>query len=235
MTAPLFYTDVVPDAGTVVLPEADARHAAALRLHPGETALLCDGAGRVARTTVAAVGTRGLELQVVAVSGVPAPRPIRVVQAVPKGERADLAVELLTETGATEIVPWRSQRAVADWRGKEQAKRQRWLRVARAAGMQSRRTHLPRVTDLAIGLPEVIGHGLVLHEEAATDLFDLDLPPGPLTVVVGPEGGLTASEVAGLQEQGAQVVGLGPLILRTSTAGAAACVWIRGFEKRRSA
>ncbi len=234
MTAPLFYVDRVATA-RVVLTGDDARHAGVLRLRSGEPVLVSDGKGRLGHGTVAAISPRRLEIDVDQVSAVPEPAVVRVVQGLPKGERGDLAVELLTETGVSEIVPWQSQRTVADWRGKEQSKLQRWQRVARAAGMQSRRPFLPRVMPLCTGLPDFVGRAFVLHEEADLDLFAVDLTTGPVTVVVGPEGGLTDQEVTAMQDAGAQVVGLGTAIMRTSTAGAAACVWIRGFEMRARA
>lgn len=232
MTPPLFYAEVVPDAGVVVLSGEPARHAGALRMHPGEQVIVGDGAGRIGHGIVTDVRRDHVEVGLESVRVLTAPRELRVVQGLPKGERGDLAVELLTETGATAIVPWAAQRAVADWRGKEQAKRQRWQRVARAAAMQSRRAFLPVVEPLVTGIPPLRGSGLVLHEGADSSLFAIDPPEGPVTVVVGPEGGLAEAEVAALRDQGALVVGLGDRILRTSTAGAAACVWIRGLESR---
>lgn len=233
MTAPLFYADEVPASGLMHLTGDDARHASsAMRLSAGEAVLISDGAGRVGTCTVIGADRRDVTLRVVEVAEHTPPREVRVVQAVPKAERGDLAVELLTETGASTIVAWTSQRTVADWRGKEQAKLQRWRRVAAAAAKQSRRVYLPQVADVVTGIPQIVGSGLVLHEEAAESLFEVDLPPGPITVFVGPEGGLTEAEVGALVKAGARTVRLGREILRTSTAGAAACVWIRGFDKR---
>lgn len=234
MTAPLFYVDALPESRRVQLTGEDARHAAgSLRLRVGEPVLVGDGHGRTGQALVVAVQPKAVEVEIAAVTRTPAPRAIRVVQALPKGDRADLVVELLTETGVSEIVPWQSTRSVPDWRGKEHAKVQRWQRVARAAAMQSRRTWLPQV--LPLNTLDHAGQVLVLHEETTDTLYDVDLASGPITVVVGPEGGLTDDEVAGLQDQGARIVGLGPTIMRTSTAGAAACVWIRGFEMRSRA
>ncbi len=227
MTAPLFYAEL--RSGEVVLTGDEARHAAgSMRLRAGEPILVCDGAGQVAACSVRSVDRRSVVAQVESVRVVPEPREVTVVQAIPKGERGDLAVELLVETGASRIVPWKSARTVADWRGKEAAKVERWRRVALAAAKQSRRAWLPRVEQLLVGVPEAT---FVLHEDAEVTLFEVELPPGPLTVVVGPEGGLTDDEVAGM---GGLAVRLGPEILRTSTAGAAACVWIRGREQSRT-
>ena len=234
MTAPLFYVENLPDTGTVTLAGEAARHAvSAMRLSPGETVLVGDGHGSLAACTVLSSDRRaGLTAQVGAVEEVPAARRITVVQAIPKGERGDLCVELLTETGVSVIVPWASARAVADWRGKENGKVQRWRRVARAAAKQARRAYIPEVADPVTGIPESGPQCLVLHEDAPDSLFDIELPQGPMSVVVGPEGGLTEQEVTALAAQGAHPVRLGAEILRTSTAGAAACLWIRGLEKR---
>lgn len=233
MTAPLFYVDEVDDSGSVVLRGDEARHlSSAMRITVGESVLVGDGRGRLARCVVHGVHRGEIVLAIAGVDDLPPARALTVVQAVPKGERGDLAVELLTEAGVSEIVPWQSMRTVSDWRGKEQVKRQRWERVARAAAKQSRRAWLPTIGDHVTGLPHVAGTTLILHEEAAASLFELDLPTGPMTVVVGPEGGLADQEVAGLVNSGARAVRMGPEILRTSTAGAAACVWIRGLEMR---
>ena len=231
MTAPLFYVDSVPGSGRVWLEGPDARHAVgALRLQAGEQVLLGDGAGTMADSTVTAADRRGgLELEVLGTRHDPEPRSLTVFQAIPKGDRADLAVELLTETGVSRIVPWSSQRTVANWTGKSEAKRERWQRVARAAAMQSRRAYLPVVE--APGSPTGSGACLVLHEDARQSLFTFSPPPGPLTVVVGPEGGLAPEEVETLTGRGAVALNLGTLIMRTSTAGAAACVWLRGLEQ----
>ena len=234
MTAPLFYADAVPAAGPLSISGAEAHHAgSAMRLVPGDPVLVSDGRGVLATCRVTESG-RGapMVVEVLEVEHVAAGRPITVVQAIPKGERADLAVELLAEAGAAAVVPWASQRTVAQWRGKENAKLERWRRVARAASKQSRRAHMLSVRPLCTGIPEVSGPTFVLHEQAGDCLYRLDPPAGPLSVIVGPEGGLADEEVRALVAEGARPVRLGPEILRTSTAGAAACLWLKGWEIR---
>lgn len=234
MTAPLFYAQFDPSASTVTLTGDQARHAAgAVRLRAGEPVLVGDGRGTVATCTVLSCDRRaGVALSVEGVARVEPLRQVTVVQAAPKGDHADLAVDLLTQTGASAIVPWLSSRCVVDWRGKEQAKLRRWRAVARAAAQQSRRAHLPLITDVVRGLPTPEGRAFILHEDAEGSLFDAQVGQGPLTVVVGPEGGLTEEEVAALRSTGGTPVTLGRSILRSSAAGAAACVWIRGLENR---
>jgi 16S rRNA (uracil1498-N3)-methyltransferase len=224
MTAPLFYAKL-PESGEVTLLGDEARHAgSAMRLRPGQQVLVCDGAGRVGTCLVTAADRRSVTARIDAILHVEAPPELTVIQALPKGERGELAVELLTETGVSRIVPWASARTVADWRGKEAAKVDRWRRVAFAAAKQARRAHLPQVADLLVGVPEAT---FVLHEDASQQLYRMDLPVGPITVVVGPEGGLTDDEI---EAMGGVPVRLGSEILRTSTAGAAACLWIRGVQ-----
>ena len=233
MTAPLFYVDEVSRQGMLSIRGDEAKHASsALRIAAGEHVLVGDGRGTVARCTVQRADRSHIEVRINEVDEVPVARGLTVVQAIPKGERGDLAVELLTEAGVSAIVPWQSDRTVSDWRGKEVAKRQRWERVARAAAKQSRRAWIPHIHDRAVATPPVRGTTWILHEDAADSMFGLDLPTGPLTVVVGPEGGLTEQELADLRRAGGLAVRMGPEIMRTSTAGAAACVWIRGLEKR---
>lgn len=234
MTAPLFYVDEVAAGGSLTIRGDEARHAAsAMRIGVGETVWVGDGRGTVAHGTVRQAERAHLVVTVDEVTEVPAARELTVVQAIPKGERGDLAVELLTEAGVSGIVPWQSARTVSDWRGKHAAKRKRWERVARAAAKQARRAWVPRIHEYTAGAPPLTGTSLVLHEDATDSLFALDLDTDPLTVVVGPEGGLTDQEVDALLAAGGRAVRMGPEIMRTSTAGAAACVWIRGLEMRQ--
>jgi 16S rRNA (uracil1498-N3)-methyltransferase len=209
----------------------EAHHAVAVRrLRVGESVVLTDGAGTSVVGEVASTGKRVFTVTVASVSVDPAPDPaVDVVQAIPKGDRGELAVEVLTEVGVARIVPWAASRSVALWKG-ERADRSlaRWRATAREAAKQARRSWLPEVTPLAstaevASLLAVADLAVVLHEEASTPLAGLDVPPsGRITVVVGPEGGLADDEVAAFIGAGAVAVRLGAEVLRTSTAGVAA-------------
>ena len=112
---PVFYAGRAELTGDViVLSGPEGRHAAAVRrLRPGERADVGDGAGLVAECVVAAHTDRGLELAVRARREVPRPDPsITVVQAIPKGDRGELAVEEMTEVGVDRIMPWAAERCV---------------------------------------------------------------------------------------------------------------------------
>ncbi len=213
---------------TVVVDGAEAHHAVAVRrLAVGERVLLTDGAGRLAEGEVTATGKARLDVEVREVSAVPEPVPhVVVVQALPKGDRGELAVEVLTEIGVARIVPWAAARSVAVWRGERADKSlARWRATAREAAKQSRRAWFPEVSPLAstaeaVRLVAEAPLALVLHEEAAAPL-PTDVPDR-VVLVVGPEGGLAPEELAAFEEAGARTVRLGSEVLRTSTAGLAA-------------
>ena len=208
----------------------EAHHAVAVRrLREGEPVVLTDGAGTRATGAVASTGKRVFGVSIEAVEEVARPRPsVTVVQALPKGDRGELAVEVLTEVGVDRIVPWAAARSVAVWRGERAAKSHaKWAATAREAAKQARRAWHPSVAPLAstaevAALVASADLALVLHEEASTGVGALDVPAGELLVVVGPEGGLTDEEVAAFEAAGAGAVRLGAEVLRTSTAGVAA-------------
>ncbi len=229
--APLFLVDEVPETDELLVGGAEGRHAVdVLRLSPGERVCVGDGRGVVADGEVLAAGAGGLRVRVLARHEVPAATPeLVLVQALPKGDRGPLAVELATELGADRIVPWTASRCVTRWREDRAAKGvAKWRSAARAAAKQSRRARLPEVTEVmstreVCGLLGEADLALVLHEQARRPLTGLDVPAtGTVAVVVGPEGGLTDGEVVAFRAAGAHAVRLGPEVLRTSTAGAAA-------------
>ena len=153
---------------------------------------------------------------------------VTVVQAIPKGERAELAVEVLTEVGVDRIVPWAAARCVGTWRGDRAAKSlAKWRATAREAGKQSRRAWLPEVTEMATTaeVAALVGGGRPGRRAARGGggpdrrRWHLD-GVRSILVVVGPEGGITDEELA--QLGAAHVVRMGESVLRTSTAGVAA-------------
>ncbi|MGY1820957.1 16S rRNA (uracil(1498)-N(3))-methyltransferase [Geodermatophilus sp. SYSU D00079] len=228
--SPLFLLDELPDAEELLVDGAEGRHAVdVLRLTPGESVRVGDGRGTVVDGEVAAAGPQGLRVRVSARHEVPPPAlQLVLVQALPKGERGPLAVELATELGVDRIVPWAAARCVTRWREDRAAKGvAKWRAAARAASKQSRRPRVPEVTDVmttrqVCGALADVDLALVLHEQARHPLSRVDLPAtGTIAVVVGPEGGLSDGEVVALSAAGARPVRLGPEVLRTSTAGAA--------------
>ncbi|MFH8368984.1 16S rRNA (uracil(1498)-N(3))-methyltransferase [Streptomyces sp. NPDC018031] len=248
MTAPVFVVDSVPGAGEFVLDGPEGRHAVSVRrLRPGEEVVLTDGEGAWAEGVVlAAEGKDRLVLRVAGgrmVDAEPAPR-ITVVQALPKGDRGELAVETMTETGVDAIVPWTASRCITQWRGDRGAKSlAKWRATAREAGKQSRRVRFPRVLE-PMGTKQVAellagaDFAAVLHEDrdaGSAPLATAELPAsGGIVLVVGPEGGVSPEELAVFAAAGAAPYRLGPSVLRTSTAGTAAVALLLGRTGRWS-
>jgi 16S rRNA (uracil1498-N3)-methyltransferase len=218
-------------SGQLLLDGDEGRHAALVRrLGPGEQVVVTDGAGLTLDGVVAAATRASLTLDVVGVREQPAPQPrLTVVQALPKGDRGELAVETMTEVGVDVIVPWAAERCVTRWRDERGAKAlERWRGTAREAAKQSRRAHWPTVAPLAgadavADLLAAAALAVVLHEEAAEPLAAIAVPAaGDVVVVVGPEGGLSPAELERFASAGGAAHRLGPTVLRTSTAGAVA-------------
>ena len=232
MTPPLFLLDVIPDGEWAVLDGPEGRHAATVkRLRPGEAVLLGDGRGGLAHAVVAATGRDVVELTLADRATVPAPSPrVVVAQALVKGERGELAVELATEAGVDEIVPWTAARCVVRWAdGARGAKGlARWRATVREAAKQARRAWVPPVaepvsTGALVSRVAAADCALVLHESATAALTEVALPAdGEILLVVGPEGGVTDDEMLLLTAAGATAVRLGPEVLRASTAAAVA-------------
>jgi 16S rRNA (uracil1498-N3)-methyltransferase len=216
---------------SVVLEDDEGHHAAVVRrVTVGEQVLLTDGAGTVARCRVTEVARGTLTADVLDVQVRPAERPrLTVVQAIPKGERGELAVEMLTEVGADVIVPWAAARSIARWKGDRGDKAlAKWRNAAREAAKQSRRPWFPEVSELAttadvVQLLAAASVRVVLHEAASGPLADVPVPGrGEIVIVVGPEGGITEEELGAFGSVGAEPLRLGSSVLRSSTAGVAA-------------
>jgi 16S rRNA (uracil1498-N3)-methyltransferase len=221
---------------------AEGRHAVAVRrLTVGEPVVLTDGAGAgVSGSVAGVVGKDVLEVRVAALLAEPEPElRVVVVQALPKGDRGELSVELMTEVGVDEVVPWAASRCITQWKGERGEKALgKWRATAREAGKQSRRLRFPVVRDpmstrQVAALLSGAALGAVLHEEGSLPLASAELPPrGDLVLVVGPEGGVSADELARFAEAGAAPYRLGASVLRTSTAGVAAGALLLGRSGR---
>jgi 16S rRNA (uracil1498-N3)-methyltransferase len=237
MAAPLFYVDTLPETGALAVVGGDEGfHAATVRrIRLGEQLLLGDGAGGLAGCVVEQAGRDGLSARVVDRWSVEPPQPpVTVVQALPKAERSELAIELATEAGADAFVAWQAARCVARWGDGARVEKglRRWRAVVRSAARQSRRAHIPPVEgvlstrELIERVRDEVASGavvLTLHESATGQLAKLSLAQAnSVILLVGPEGGIAPDEIAALTDAGAVAMRLGPTVLRTSTAAAVA-------------
>lgn len=212
----------------LVLDGAEGRHAAVVRrIGPGERVRLSDGRGAWAEGPVVTASKGGVTVAVDERGSTPPADPrVVVVQAVPKGERAELAVEMLTEVGVDVIVPWNAERS--QFRANPERVEKtlaKWRAWAFEASKQSRRTWFAEVAPIATTaeVAELLAGAalpVVLHEEATTPLASLEPPAtGDIVIVIGPEGGIAPTE---LKTFDIDPVRLGDTVLRTSTAGVAA-------------
>lgn len=241
MSSALFYVDVLPEAGERVVVDGDEGfHAANVRrIRVGEELDIGDGAGAVAHCVVEDVAKGRLEARLMTRRTVDPPTPtVTVVQALPKSDRSELAIELATEAGADSFIAWQSQRCVARWEGSAKVDKglRRWQAVARSAARQSRRPYIPTVTsvlstaDLVDAVSAAVDSRavvLALHESATGPLTAPAMTArleqaGAVFLLVGPEGGISDDEIEALTRAGATAVRLGPSVLRTSTAAAVA-------------
>lgn len=253
MSPPLFLVAAGELGGDqVVLSGPEGKHAAAVRrLRPGETVDLADGAGQRARCTVSQVASdrTSVTFSPQEIWTDPHPQPVlTVIQALPKGEDAELAVELLTEAGVDRIVPWEAQRCVARWRaegGRMDKALRKWRTTARESAKQSRRSRIPEVTELVRGhaVTDVLARAdlaLVLDSAEGADGVGVPVPlptvtppaNGEVVVLVGPEGGFSPAEYQACAAVPAQPVRLGSAVLRSATAGFAALTLLQAGSGR---
>jgi 16S rRNA (uracil1498-N3)-methyltransferase len=233
LSAPVFVLEGVAlrSGATVVLDGPEGRHAATVqRLGVGERLVVTDGVGTSAAGIVTRAERDRLEVEIgdVVLAGPPQPRLV-VVQGLPKGDRGELAVATMTEVGADVIVPWAAARCVVRWEGTRGEKAlARWRATSRESAKQSRRSRFPEVSGVATTRDVVerlhdAALAAVLDEEAAAPLGAAAVPEaGDVVLVIGPEGGINAEELAAFAAVGARSYRLGPTVLRTSTAGAVA-------------
>jgi len=233
VTDPLFFArfDAAVGPGDLVtVTGEEAHHAVSVkRIVPGETVLLANGDGVGVRAEVISAERRELAARVLDV--IPAATPSigwGVVQALAKGDRSELAVQMATELGAREILAWQAARSIVRWQGERGDKAlDKWRATAREAAKQSRRFLVPDVVavstaDVADAIAAV-DVALVLHEDAPQHIADIDLPEeGTGLVIVGPEGGIAPEELDRFVEAGAVPVAISDGVLRTSTAAAVA-------------
>ncbi len=222
----LFFVDDLPTTvgGFYEFANDDANHAIrVLRMQEGAEFMLSDGKGSWSQVVATEVKKKSMQVRVMDSSFQdPLATTITVVQAIPKGDRAKEAIELLTEAGVDRIVPWLSTRSIG--KGSE-----KFAVTAREASKQSRRFRIPEVTEMATTAQiceaiKVSDLAIAFHESATTKLSDQVSSHNVehLLIIIGPEGGLTDEEISAFTQAGAKVALMGRPILRSAHAGIAA-------------
>ena len=213
------------------LPAGAARHVQVLRLQPGDAIRLFNGEGGEFDATVTRMGRSDVDVEIGAHHPVEreAARAVHLLAGITANERMDWLVEKATELGVASITPLVAERSVLKLKGERAEKKlAHWQGVAVAAAEQCGRNRVPTV-HAAVTLAEWVkqappGERWVLSlSEGTQPLAQMQgpatgLPMAPVTVLSGPEGGLSPTEEAAALAAGFAPVTLGPRVLRAETA-----------------
>ena len=226
----LFLVDKLESSQSIEVAGDEAHHAIkVLRIKLGEEILVSDGAGNWVRAVVENIEKKTFMAKVLerGFQEEKSPRLI-VVQGLPKSDRVKDAIEILVESGVDLIIPWQADRSISKW---QKDSLDKWQSAAVAATKQSRRFRKPEIID-GLSLSELLeiesenSAFLVMHESATTKLSEVVTSKfadmSEIIIVIGPEGGISDSELALLEGAGAHIVGLGPEVFRSAHAGGAA-------------
>jgi 16S rRNA (uracil1498-N3)-methyltransferase len=217
----------------VELPERAARHVAALRLQLGDPLTLFSGDGFESAAVLTGIGKRGVTAAVRERRAIDreSPLEVRLAQGVCAGDRMDLVLQKATELGVAAIQPVVTARSVVRLSTERQERREsHWQNVVIAACEQCGRNRVPRVApSLGFGqffgelpgAPAEAGTRVLLAPDGEATVRSL-MPRAPVTVLIGPEGGLAPEERALAVAAGFRPVRFGPRVLRTETAPLAA-------------
>ncbi|MFC6670293.1 16S rRNA (uracil(1498)-N(3))-methyltransferase [Marinobacterium aestuariivivens] len=213
----------------LLLGDGNVQHLArTLRMRPGDKVLLFNGDGREYDAVLVEVEKRRVLAQIddARESGREPVLPVHIGQCLSRGERMDYAVQKATEMGMMQMTPLFSERCEVRLNSERQDKRVRhWQQVAISACEQSLRCSVPEIAEPA-PLQDWVRTvdadlKLVLHHHSAVPLGTLPRPDS-VALLIGPEGGLSETEVEMAVAAGFQPVRFGPRVLRTETAPVAA-------------
>lgn len=202
------------------LPASEALHARSLRLRVGEEVVITNGKGLSAAARM--TSESGYQISELSQSEQATPR-FHLVQALAKSDRDELAMQTCVELGLSSVTPWSAERSIVKWDGKEAKNQARWQQIAIEAMKQSQQVFSCEVLPLA-STKQLLARGtaLVLDPKAQKSVADFLPLESDVTLVVGPEGGISPNEFELLESMGFQRVRLGSSVLRTSSAGPAA-------------
>jgi 16S rRNA (uracil1498-N3)-methyltransferase len=231
---PVFIVDELPDKGEIFVSGDEAHHAINVtRIKVNEIIALTDGKGRRVSVEVTSIAKKSFSAKILTVEDFPVSRIwLTVMQALTKGDRARETIELLTEAGVDEIIPWSANRSIGQFKD-EQDSLDKWRTWARESTKQSRRAWFPKISNLksGVGASEMLVDfdlTLLFHESDGGKLSDLlskaqgEKNPSRVLLIIGPEGGISDEEAGAFLAHGARPVAMGLPIFRSAHAGAAA-------------
>ncbi|RBW48653.1 16S rRNA (uracil(1498)-N(3))-methyltransferase [Marinobacter sp. F3R11] len=240
MRIPRIYTNSPLSEGNHTdLDENAAQHVGrVLRMQPGQVLRLFNGDGQDYPATITDANKKRVEVLVGApeINRTESPLQITLGQTLSKGDRMDYAIQKAVEMGVSCIVPLTTDRSEVKLKGDREEKRLRhWQSIAVSAAEQCGRARVPGILPI-MTVAQWLEYSrdcdlrLVLHHRTEQSLASMD-KPAHIALMIGPEGGLTAEEIALAEKEGFMAVALGPRVLRTETAPVATlalCQWLWG-------
>jgi 16S rRNA (uracil1498-N3)-methyltransferase len=218
------------EGAEIALPDAAAHHAArVLRLAAGDSITLFGGDDGEFAARILRIDPRGVHVRIGSAHAADRESPLAVtlVQGLAAADRMDYAIQKAVELGVHAIQPVATERSVARLDAARAAKRVvHWRQIAVAACEQCGRNQLPRLHPLLgfdawVAASSEASLRLLLAPDGELTFARLAPPAGPVEILVGPEGGMTADETTAALRHGFRTLRLGPRILRTDTAGPA--------------
>lgn len=232
----LYVPDELVEGSSVVLPEGPARHVTrVLRMGEGAPLVLFDGQGQEAGVYLSEVGRKLTSVRVVAVwsGSSESPLAVHLGQAISKGDRMDYAIQKAVELGVAAITPLYTERGEVRLKGDREAKKlAHWQAVAASACEQSGRAVVPPIHSpqaLSVWLAERQEPlRLMLHLATGND-FTQQGRPSAAALLIGPEGGLSDTDIDAAIASGFTPLTLGPRVLRTETAPVVALTLLQHY------
>lgn len=224
----LFFTDQINDGSTQTLDKDDAHHAIkALRLKLGEVIKISDGVKKWVSGSIIEISKKELTISISERGDFEEKKPeLVLVQAVTKSERNKEMLELAIEAGVDRIIPWQAERSISKWQSDSA---QKWEIGIKEACKQARQVRLPKLMPMltTAGVVQLLSKDariIVFHESASEKFAQLQLPESLASIylVIGPEGGISQSELSIFENGGSKIVRLGETVLRSAHAGFAA-------------
>lgn len=215
---------------SVSLPDKVARHVQVLRYQPEDVIDLFDGSGMVYQVKIIAMGKKNVDVQLRDCKSISIESVLKItlLQSISSSERMDLTIQKSVELGVTKIQPILTERSSQRLQGERAMKKiERWQDIAISACEQCGRTVVPEVSPVT-ELSEVVGNissdslKLLMSLNQPVGLNEFALPQDDITLLIGPEGGLSNEEESLAIKHGFTAISLGPRILRTETASLAA-------------
>jgi 16S rRNA (uracil1498-N3)-methyltransferase len=224
----LFFTDQINDGSTQTLDKDDAHHAIkVLRLKLGEVIKISDGVKKWVSGSIIEISKKELTISISERGDFEEKKPeLVLVQAVTKSERNKEMLELAVEAGVDRIIPWQAERSISKWQSDSA---QKWEIGIKEACKQARQVRLPKLMPMltTAGVVQLLSKDariIVFHESASEKFAQLQLPESLASIylVIGPEGGISQSELSIFENGGSKIVRLGETVLRSAHAGFAA-------------